>query len=166
MGIDPKVWGPSAWNLIHTVAFNVRTIQDLNYAKHIVYSFLYILPCEMCRRNFDKHLVSLPFPNEIEDVAKWSYAIHRRISGDAYLWSTAKERWSGIRSVRVADIHTFLMCIAQTHPSARAIDAMYRDSLWNFVRALSYFVKGLPRIRRDDVTSRTLFKSWVKKIAT
>jgi hypothetical protein len=163
MGIDPKIWGPSAWFLIHTIAFQVKTKNDMNFAKHLVYSFLYILPCDKCRRNFDKHLISLPFPNNATDAAKWSYKIHSRISGDDFTWQEAKDRWSQ-STLSWHDIYPFLEAVGHTHPTLRHIDACYRDNLIKFVESISHFMKDAPDVRLQEIGSKTVYVRWLSKI--
>lgn len=162
-GVDPKIWGPAAWALIHSIAFNqVKTTQDLNVAKHLIYSFLYILPCDKCRRNFDRHLVSLKVPNEPDALAKWSYEMHRRISGNE-TWTGARHTWEG-HMASWQKTMPLLLSIADTHPSMRNIDALYRDNLDVFVRSLCYFIDGAPRISKTDLSSRHMFRAWIGKI--
>lgn len=166
MGIDPKVWGPSAWNLIHTIAFRVASQNDTvsyNMAKHIYYSFLYILPCDKCRKNYDQHIIHLPIPESTEELPRWTYALHKRVSGDNYSWAAAKQRWSG-REVDLNNFRTFLDAIAMTHPTARNIDSVYRDNLYNFLRGVEHFTHELPKFNKDMLSSRHLFKMWLKKI--
>lgn len=163
MGIDPKIWGPSAWTLIHTISFRIKTAQDLNNFKHMIYSFLWILPCEKCRRNFDQHLINLPVPNVVEEVPKWAVNIHNRVSGSAaYTWAMAKKEWEG-KTITVSDIYTFIHSIAETHPSMRSIDSCYRENLDKFVKALGYFTP-LPPISKEGLSSRKAVKAWVRKI--
>lgn len=162
MGIDPKIWGSSAWTLIHSTAFNAATQEDQRVAKHMYYSFLHILPCEKCRKNYDTHLVKLPVPDSVNELANWSYTIHRRISPCKMTFQDAKSKWLN-HKVSVQDTVPFLESIASTHPSARSIDSMYRDNLYNFTQSLVYFL-GLPVIRKADIVSRTSFKLWLKRV--
>lgn len=162
MGIDPKIWGSSAWTIIHTTAFNAKTKEWQRIAKHMYYSFLYILPCDKCRKNYDTHLVNLPVPDSVEDLGKWSYTIHKRISPTLITFAEAKQKWSG-HTLNVAEMVPFLDSIAATHPSARNIDSVYRDNLYNFIHSLVYFM-GIPPISKTEIASRTSFKQWLKKL--
>lgn len=163
MGIDPKVWGPSAWSIVHSIAFNrVKTNQDLNVAKHLIYSFLAILPCEKCRQNFDGHMIALPPPNQVSEFPKWTYLIHKRVNGDI-TWYDAKAKWQQ-HVITWREAYRFLTAVASTHPTLRYIDSCYLDNLDNFVRALRYFLDGSPRISKADLSSRRNFKAWVEKI--
>lgn len=162
MGIDPKIWGASAWALIHATAFNAKTQEDQRMAKHMYYSFLYILPCDKCRKNYDTHLVKLPVPDGVSNLARWSYTIHKRISSRNLTFQEAKNRWLN-HKITVHEIVPFLESIANTHPSAMSIDSMYRDSLFYFIESLVYFV-GVPPISKFDIVSRTSFKLWLKKV--
>lgn len=163
MGIDPKVWGPSAWSLVHSIAFNrVRSNQDLNVAKHLIYSFLAILPCEKCKKNFDGHMIVLPPPNTVSEFPKWTYLIHKRVNGDI-TWNDARAKWQN-HVITWREAFPFLVSVANTHPTLRYIDSCYLDNLDNFVRALRYFLDGSPRISKADLSSRRIFKAWLEKI--
>lgn len=171
MGVDPKVWGPSAWDLIHSTAFNVAARGDTvsyNIAKHMYYSFLYILPCEKCRKNYDQHLLSLPIPASSAELPRWTFELHKRVSGTGnggFSWAAAKQKWSE-RAVEWKNVIIFLDAISQTHPSARNIDAVYRDNLFNLLRGIAYFAHGdrAPTFNKTMLSSRYLFKMWLKKV--
>jgi Erv1 / Alr family len=165
-GIDPRVWGPHAWDLVHTVAHAVRDRKDFNQAKHILYSFLYILPCDKCRKNYHQHIMNLPIPNDPTELPKWAYQIHNRISSTDYTWSAAKAQWSD-HKLEWRNIMPFLLSVAATHPSARNIDNVYRDNLYNLMRGILHFMHikdQRMQITQEDVTSRYMFKSWLKKV--
>lgn len=164
MGIDPNVWGPSAWAIIHITAFQIKTLEQLRMARHMYYSFLHILPCEKCRKNFDTHLVSLPLPDKADDVGKWSFSIHARISGNDLTFRQAKHKWCNT-PLTVQDALPLLESIAIVHPGAKAIDSVYRDSLFHFVSSFMYFLGSkYPFISKEDISSRSAFKLWLKRL--
>lgn len=165
--MDPSSWGPYAWDLIHSVAFHVASTREsresYNQAKHIFFSFLYILPCSKCRKNYHQHMMALPIPDNAADLPRWTYLMHKRISGRDFAWTAAKRKWEG-RKLALEDIMTFLVSIAETHPSARSIDAVYRDNLYNFLKGVDYFYGNGIAMSKEDVASRHLLKMRLKKI--
>lgn len=169
--MDPSSWGPYAWDLIHSVAFNVASREPrerqepYNQAKHIFYSFLYILPCAKCRKNYHQHMMCLPIPDDAADLPKWTYQMHKRISGQDFLWTAAKRKWQD-HPLTLTNIMPFLESIAETHPSARNIDAVYRDNLFNFMKGVDYFYGNGVGVTKDEVTSRHLLKMRLRKMKT
>jgi hypothetical protein len=60
MSIGKESWGPYAWHLLHRVAIHDRSpINDNDkYYYYIFYStFLYCLPCSICKEHYDNILV-------------------------------------------------------------------------------------------------------------
>lgn len=165
MGIDPKTWGPIAWTLIHTVSFNISTATEMRMAKHMLYSFLHILPCDKCRKNFDTHLVTLPIPSDPTHFGRWSYDLHKRITPSKISYHDAQKKWIGHRLV-LADIVAFLDAIAVTHPGAKTIDVIYRDNMYNFLVSLLFFMGGKQHALPDKlkVTSRTYLKQFIRSL--
>lgn len=89
-GIDPELWGPIVWRMIHRVS----TIYDKNkyiltipisvFVNILIY-FLILLPCKFCRDELDKTLSSHPDLNirrlkKEQDIKLFSYKLHRNVS--------------------------------------------------------------------------------------
>jgi len=76
--MDTQFWGPSAWRLLHLMAFSDHRSPE-------VYTFLknlpYILPCKFCRESLKKFYRESPlreaYPN---NIAKWMYEIHNDVN--------------------------------------------------------------------------------------
>jgi hypothetical protein len=73
--MDTRFWGPSAWRLLHLIAFSEHRNPD-------VFIFLeelpYILPCRFCRSSlteFYKHR-----PVDRDDLGHWMYEIHNDVN--------------------------------------------------------------------------------------
>ena len=73
--MDTRFWGPSAWRLLHLIAFSEHRNPD-------VFIFLeelpHILPCRFCRSSlteFYKHR-----PVDRNDLAHWMYEIHNDVN--------------------------------------------------------------------------------------
>jgi hypothetical protein len=165
-GVDPKAWGPGGWALIHLtarMADHESGSRGREIATRMYKSLRFILPCSKCRKNFTEHMVNIPIPEQ--DLTKWAYLIHKRISNDKITFAEAKQKWDGV-ALSWDKIWVFLESIAATHPSARAIDVNYRDHLYILVEALRYFfnTSDVPKISKDELSSRTMFKLWLKRI--
>jgi len=76
--MDTRFWGPSAWRLLHLMAFSDHRSPEL-------YTFLknlpYILPCKYCRESLKKFYKESPLRESYKDrLAKWMYEIHNDVN--------------------------------------------------------------------------------------
>ena len=75
--MDTRFWGPSAWRLIHLIAFSDHRSPD-------VYTFLeelpHILPCRFCRLSLAEYYTHRPVPKT--ELARWSYEIHNDVNNN------------------------------------------------------------------------------------
>ena len=75
--MDTRFWGPSAWRLIHLIAFS-------DYRSPDVYTFLeelpHILPCRYCRSSLAEYYINRPVPTQGTEIARWSYEIHNDVN--------------------------------------------------------------------------------------
>ena len=86
-GINPKVWGPTFWQTLHTCAatypVNPSTIDKKQYFNYIV-SFGNILPCSTCRDHFRKMLVDMNFGMNVlrsqESFFRFMFDIHNAVN--------------------------------------------------------------------------------------
>jgi len=64
--MDPTVWGPHLWFVMHTMSFNYPKEPTLNDKKDY-YNFFYnltiILPCKECRKHFIDFFERNPIKN-------------------------------------------------------------------------------------------------------
>lgn len=87
LNIDPKIWGPSSWNFMHyiTIGYPERPNDEI---KKNTYNFFmslkYLLPCEKCRYNFNRHLEKYPLTNDIlsskDKLIDWLIQIHNEVN--------------------------------------------------------------------------------------
>ena len=62
-GIDPRLWGPSAWTFLHYVALGYPikpTPGDADDFRSFLASLPFILPCQTCRLNLAAHMNTMP----------------------------------------------------------------------------------------------------------
>jgi hypothetical protein len=58
-GFSPKIWGPPLWTVLHIMAQNYSskpTVTDKNHFRTFIVSLTHVLPCGVCRKNFQKHM--------------------------------------------------------------------------------------------------------------
>lgn len=84
--MDPNVWGPSFWFVLHTVSFNYP--EHPNYVikrtHHDFYRIIqHILPCKACRKHY-KELFNAypiePFLTSRQSLMSWVVMIHNQVN--------------------------------------------------------------------------------------
>lgn len=80
--MDPTVWGPKLWFIMHTYALNYSD-NPSRHEKHDMAEFFNNLkttiPCNRCRLNYNRHLETNPVENHLTDkhtLFKWTVDIH------------------------------------------------------------------------------------------
>ena len=68
--MDPTVWGPKLWFMIHTIAINYPdnpTYQDKRSHEEFYNSLKYVIPCEKCRVHYTQRLKRMPIINHLDN---------------------------------------------------------------------------------------------------
>ncbi len=84
--MDTRFWGPSAWKLMHLVAYNYPdkpSKEDMNNFGMFYNNLKYILPCKYCRISLDKFMSELPIEKYIgsrKKLTEWIYLIHNKVN--------------------------------------------------------------------------------------
>jgi len=78
--INPKLWGPMMWYLLHTLSYAYQPVL-MNYYQtffHIIFS---IFPCPHCQYHYTQHLYKSP-PNlqSAESLSKWVILLHNNVN--------------------------------------------------------------------------------------
>lgn len=85
--MDTRFWGPSGWNLLHSIAGQYPN-KPTNIQKKQYYMFYnslpIILPCIYCRRSLEEYYNILPLNNNIlkkkEKLITWLYNLHNLVN--------------------------------------------------------------------------------------
>ena len=84
MGLDPKIWGPSGWHFIHSVALTFPVEPSKETIKQYQKFFAAVgevLPCELCRENFKEKMKDSPPKYEsAAGLFKWTVDIHNMVN--------------------------------------------------------------------------------------
>lgn len=82
-GINPKLWGPCAWVLIHYIALSYPekpTPGDADDYRAFFASLQHVLPCQKCRENLASHLNLIPPDKALVEgrdaLFKWTVDLH------------------------------------------------------------------------------------------
>jgi len=83
-----NIWGPKLWNKLHTISFNYTEKPTEEEKEKIYIYFINLgnkLPCEACRRNYNKKLIKKPIAECLdnkEQLIKWVIDIHNMVNKD------------------------------------------------------------------------------------
>lgn len=81
-----SVWGPSAWRLIHSVAFTYpkrpNFVERQRY-KMFFESLAYTLPCLECQKNYQKELLYFDLDQALNsryELSQWAFKLHNSVN--------------------------------------------------------------------------------------
>ncbi len=72
--MDTRFWGPSAWKLLHLIAYSQSGTPQ--FWK----SIQYVLPCKYCRSSISGYYETNPIPKSSKDDCIWMYHIHNSVN--------------------------------------------------------------------------------------
>lgn len=86
MGLEPTIWGPSAWATIHLICLGAPDVfqgEQLSYRKFFD-SLPYVLPCEKCRshllEHLEKHTMDGALAGGRKTLFAWSVELHNIVN--------------------------------------------------------------------------------------
>ena len=86
MGVDPNIWGPKMWAMIHLICLQAPEKIDTN-VRNTYYMFFsmmpYVLPCEKCRDHWIEHARTFPLEQALDtrdDLFGWSVNMHNLVN--------------------------------------------------------------------------------------
>jgi hypothetical protein len=98
--MDPKIWGPSAWDFIHTVALGYPsspTLTDKNNYRDFYTNIGNILPCPVCQRHYNEFLSGRLLDidealESTESLFNWTVDAHNNVNENNRkpIWTYAK----------------------------------------------------------------------------
>lgn len=87
MSLKPEVWGESAWNLIHLIAYEypLNPSPDDQLHHFNFYSNLqYILPCSVCRAHYSEYIKKQPLSDYAlssrSALLRWTIDLHNAVN--------------------------------------------------------------------------------------
>lgn len=100
-GLDPKKWGPPAWQLIHMIASVMETEEDrANFAAFIA-AFGKVIPCSICKEHFAQNRQKFDIRNYMKDqesLLMWTFLIHDSVNHAQGKTGANRPDWLTIRS--------------------------------------------------------------------
>lgn len=86
--MNQNIWGPHFWITLHTLTFNYP-LEPSHTDKHYYYTFLTtlkdILPCGICRRNFNRKLKEDPLKQHLgsrREIVEWMIDCHNKVNAE------------------------------------------------------------------------------------
>lgn len=77
--MNKDFWGPPVWCTIHSSASNYKPENRLSF-KQFIYSFPYLLPCDLCGGHLFENLKTLPLDDVIlsnnNNLFLWTFFLH------------------------------------------------------------------------------------------
>ena len=91
--MDPNVWGPPAWEFLHSVTFQYPE-NPANFGRKKYYSFFeslkHVIPCPTCKSHYTQHFERYPIRlDSRKDLIEWLIDIHNEVNK-----ITNKKLWS------------------------------------------------------------------------
>jgi hypothetical protein len=100
-GIDPKVWGPSAWHFLHLTASVAHTMDDRKRFVAYINTFATIIPCQLCKDHFAKNRQNFDIKNHLESAESmlmWTFLMHDAVNFAQGKKGSQRPSWLEIRA--------------------------------------------------------------------
>lgn len=85
--MKPTIWGRHGWLFMHSITMEYPdhpTTKDKKRMYIFFNSVKYLLPCQTCSHNFQKHLKKKPLTNKIlssrDNLVVWLIEIHNEVN--------------------------------------------------------------------------------------
>jgi hypothetical protein len=84
--MDPKVWGPKLWFVIHTLALNYSdnpSYEDKRLHEDFFNNLVFLIPCEKCRIHYRQHINNNPVVNHLKDsntLFRYTIDLHNEVN--------------------------------------------------------------------------------------
>jgi len=86
--MNQAVWGPNLWFSLHSITFmyplNPTPIDKKNYYDFFM-SLKNVLPCSVCRKNYERHLYESPINDALEsrkNLVLWLIDLHNLVNAE------------------------------------------------------------------------------------
>ena len=86
MHLPPEIWGPLFWSTMHIVSMaypDEPMYAEKRAAKDFFNSFIYLLPCAICRTHFQEIFKLMPVESWLDNrssLTEWVWMIHNEVN--------------------------------------------------------------------------------------
>lgn len=84
--MNPKIWGPYMWFILHLITFNYPK-NPSNYDKQAYRDFFNslkdVIPCQSCRKHYAKNIQNYPITPNLDSkkrLVEWLIQIHNQVN--------------------------------------------------------------------------------------
>lgn len=85
--MNPEIWGPHAWVLLHTITINYPNYpskEDKIHYRNFFTSLQHCLPCDACSKHYSENLTRYPLTDTVlssrENLVFWLIKIHNSVN--------------------------------------------------------------------------------------
>ena len=82
--MNPEVWGPQLWSVLHSITFNYPiepSIEEINHHRTFLHSLKNVIPCETCSFELIEYIDN--YPPELEskpEFINWMIELHNHVN--------------------------------------------------------------------------------------
>jgi Erv1 / Alr family len=164
-GIDPKIWGPSGWRMLHGLAASIGSRDEVNSFYHdILGNLKIILPCPACQRNLTNHMNNMVVPKSVSGIKTWVVELHNRVNEAKGLTRVDNPDLQQYSSLTWKSIEKFSSALIETHPGAWKCTPQYMHALIKFWKTLVRMIDGQSvQLPESVACSRKEMRMWMYK---
>tara|TARA_B100001027_G_C16191593_1_gene296296 strand:+ start:442 stop:888 length:447 start_codon:yes stop_codon:yes gene_type:complete len=84
--MDPKVWGPKLWFVIHTIALNYPdnpSYDQKRIHEDFFNNLVFLIPCDKCRIHYRQHINNNPVVNHLKNsdtLFRYTIDLHNEVN--------------------------------------------------------------------------------------
>ena len=84
--MDPKVWGPKLWFVIHTLALNYPdnpSYEQKRIHEDFFNNLVFLIPCDKCRIHYRQHINNNPVVNHLKNsdiLFRYTIDLHNEVN--------------------------------------------------------------------------------------
>lgn len=169
--MDTRVWGPSAWKMLHAVAMDYNSNKKSNIIiyKNFFVNLQNILPCKYCRMSYSEFIIDSPFTDKVllnnETLSHNLFVIHNKVNNKLIkqgypcrkksrfttFYNSMKKKMLEYESNHQIDIgYTFIGCVVFNFPISNPTELI--------TKSYKKFLKALPKIYPTSMGRKQLKK--------
>jgi hypothetical protein len=162
-GIDPKHWGAAAWHILHRLSFKFDKLEE---ARLFFNAIQKMLPCDACRKNFQKHIEHLPFPTSKSQIPVWVYHMHQAVNRRLKKDIRQEPTFAEVREYSVSlgnsmawqKENPFFVAVAENHPGYGKADEEYKNAL---LTVMTIYAKYTNKDSPKNVDQKKQIRDWI-----
>lgn len=84
--MDPSIWGPNLWVVLHTISFNYSqnpSKEELKSHLDFFNSLVHIIPCRVCKNHYSNFIENNPIKDNLnnrDSIIRWVLKCHNNVN--------------------------------------------------------------------------------------